>query len=403
MRSRDQRSHRIRICLVAHDSGQQGAERALLDMAVLLQGAGWGVTAVVPATGPLQEALIDAGICVFVIRHRYWIGSGRLLGIVRRFLENFVAIVRFLSFFNRSSFDVIYTHSVAVVVPAICARIAGIPHVWHLHEYLPMDAASSKIERQKLGQRFDLGVSPSVRLMKWSNSTYIAVSEAVASAVTDHLEHAQLEVVYQPVRSNFELDERDSQVARMLQSAPGPNLVCVGAVTPFKRQEDAIAALPAIIASYPWAHLYLIGRIDQDYRTYLETVTAEFHVSNAVTYLGECAGAPALMGFADLSIHCGWYETYNRALYESMSVGTLVVAARSGANPEGVGESRGLLFKRGDPADLARQILWALENPAEADRLTLAAQAFTTAHREIASYGPEYVRQIERIVTRAIA
>ncbi len=72
-----------------------------------------------------------------------------------------------------------------------------------------------------------------------------------------------------------------------------------------------------------------------------------------------------LMGGARLLVFPSeWYETFGRVAMEAFAAGTPVVAAQIGAVAEVVEHGQtGLHFRPGDPADLARQVTWALEHP----------------------------------------
>ncbi len=65
-----------------------------------------------------------------------------------------------------------------------------------------------------------------------------------------------------------------------------------------------------------------------------------------------------------------WYETFGRVAAEAFATGTPVVAANIGAVAELVDHGRtGLLFRPGDPEDLAARVGWALSHPAELRRM----------------------------------
>ena len=74
-----------------------------------------------------------------------------------------------------------------------------------------------------------------------------------------------------------------------------------------------------------------------------------------------------LMGQAALVIvPSEWYETFGRVVIEAFAKGTPVIASDRGALPELVEHGRtGLLFRAGDPEDLAAKVDWFLSHPAE--------------------------------------
>jgi len=59
-----------------------------------------------------------------------------------------------------------------------------------------------------------------------------------------------------------------------------------------------------------------------------------------------------------------WYETFGRVIIEAYAKGTPVIAANIGAASELVEHGRtGLLFRPGDPEDLADKVAWAWSHP----------------------------------------
>jgi glycosyltransferase involved in cell wall biosynthesis len=70
-----------------------------------------------------------------------------------------------------------------------------------------------------------------------------------------------------------------------------------------------------------------------------------------------------------------WYETFGQVAIEAFAKGTPVVASDIGAIPELVNARSGLLFRPGDPIDLAAKIDGLLANPHQLARLRLTARA----------------------------
>jgi glycosyltransferase involved in cell wall biosynthesis len=70
-----------------------------------------------------------------------------------------------------------------------------------------------------------------------------------------------------------------------------------------------------------------------------------------------------------------WYETFGQVAIEAFAKGTPVVASNIGAIPELVNARSGLLFRPGDPTDLAAKIDGLLAHPQQLARLRLTARA----------------------------
>lgn len=70
-----------------------------------------------------------------------------------------------------------------------------------------------------------------------------------------------------------------------------------------------------------------------------------------------------------------WYETFGQVAIEAFAKGTPVVASDIGAISELVNSRVGLLFRPGDPIDLAKKIDWLLTHPQKLLQLRLTARA----------------------------
>jgi glycosyltransferase involved in cell wall biosynthesis len=98
-----------------------------------------------------------------------------------------------------------------------------------------------------------------------------------------------------------------------------------------------------------------------------------------VEWLGRqpIARVHALMGEAKMLVFPSkWYETFGRVAVEAFAKGTPVIASNIGAIAELVEHgSTGLHFQPGNADDLATQVTWALQNPAQLAQMRLAARA----------------------------
>ena len=383
------------ICLVSHDPGLQGAERAMLDMATFLDAAGWDVTVLVPfEEGGLADLIDQTGLKRATIPYYYWFGPGHLKGRVLRTAFNLLSLLRLVRFFHTSRFDVVYTHSTAVGVTALAARLANRPHVWHMHEFGPY-------EEGEAAPIYDLGETLTLALMRWTRSTYVAVAEVIRDTFAPRLPGADIRVVYQPVPFSPKLSEHDSTAVEAIRSIDGPKIIYVGAVTETKRQEDAICALPAILARYPDTKLILGGRVEPVYGAKVMALAEQLGVAHAVLTVGYLHNAPAVIGLCDVSINCRLAEASPRVLIESMMARTVVVAAAAGGNVESLTPQTGLLYRAADAEDLAAKVIWAIAYPSQVTKIVATAYDRVNAERAVADYQDRYVALIEDAIVQA--
>ena len=112
-----------------------GADRILLELASGLQQRGHALQVVLPGPGPLHDELARLGVPTHrknlgVLRRRYF----NPLGLINRMCRLFSA-VRFLQLLIREhGLSVVHSNTTAVFAGVLAARLAGVPHVWHVHE-----------------------------------------------------------------------------------------------------------------------------------------------------------------------------------------------------------------------------------------------------------------------------
>jgi glycosyltransferase involved in cell wall biosynthesis len=161
---------------------------------------------------------------------------------------------------------------------------------------------------------------------------------------------------------------------------PSPVLLFVGRIHPEKGIPDLLQAYARVRSKEPDASLVLIGEGSQR-AAYEETVRRQGW-EQKVRFLGTIAhrDLPPYFRAADIfvspSIKTGrWEEYVGMANLQAMACGLPVVSTRSGAIPEYVPESAGILVPERDPQALAEAILNLLSDPARRSSLGQAGRA----------------------------
>ena len=137
-----------------------------------------------------------------------------------------------------------------------------------------------------------------------------------------------------------------------------PLCLCVCRLDPEKRPLDMLAVFERIVAASPEAHCLHAGTGQMD-----EEVTARFHELGAaarkrIRLLGPHRDMPALYAAADLVLLCSEVESLPNTVLEAMLMGLPVVATNVGGCPELITEGiTGLLRGVGDVEGLASAII----------------------------------------------
>lgn len=152
----------------------------------------------------------------------------------------------------------------------------------------------------------------------------------------------------------------------------GPLIAYFGRVTPAKGIHVLVRAM-AQLADRPWR--LLLDRFVENGDEYSRSLAAQIKNVGIEPRILWCnpshSAISAYMNAADAVVLPSlstpqWKEQYGRVAPETMACGTLVLASRSGALPELVGDG-GLLFDEGDDKALAAMLAEVIAHPARFD------------------------------------
>ena len=125
-----------RRLVVAHPSTElYGADLQMLESVRAALAAGWTVTLVLPADGPLAERAhglgADVVIASFPVLRKSLLSPRGLVGLAAR---SATALVRAARFLRSTHADVLYVSTVTIPVWLAAARLARVPSLCHVHE-----------------------------------------------------------------------------------------------------------------------------------------------------------------------------------------------------------------------------------------------------------------------------
>jgi len=125
-----------KVLFAAH-SGQPGGAEYCLD--VLLKGMDrsiWDAEVVFGCDGPLVDTPQVLGLPASVVTMSWWIGFEPSAWYWRNLVQSPWRIAWLARKLKAQKFDLVYTNTAAIFEAGLAARLAGIPHVWHVHEML---------------------------------------------------------------------------------------------------------------------------------------------------------------------------------------------------------------------------------------------------------------------------
>lgn len=362
----------MRLLITLPSVTRGGVEEYALTIALAGVGEGWEVHGTFPQTNETVSLMEDfAKNGVYYHPLQLHLANG---GILDRSSKAVLRLTQAISLLGRIKPDVVMIN---LASPVQCLDIIvacglfKIPTVVVFHSIaFPFSFNSHKL-----------------RLYNWArgrNQQWIAVSENNRRLVCESFQipREQMLCIYNGVKlpstsvnwSDADITQLRQEVRQELGLPANSRLVLtVGRLDLEKGYGDLVPIIPQIIQEFPEVRFIWVG--DGEAREYLINQVSEYEVQDKVLLLGYRRDVPRLLKSADLFVFPTHYEGLPFALLEAMAYNLPVVASDADAIVELV-EHRlhCLIFRRSDLHDLLKNLSWALNHPAQMQRLAENAQ-----------------------------
>ena len=382
----------MRVLYVNHTSEISGGERSLLE---LITGLPDEVSAAVACPeGPLANAARRLGVPVEVIRGtegslrlHVWHTSRGVLDIARAAWS-----VRRRAAARGA--DLVHANSVrAGLAAALASSTGGPPVVVHVHDALP-PGRTSALALKAIGRRAAVVIP---------NSHYTEASVArVHPTASVRVVHGAVDL------RRFDPAGIDPAAARaLLGLEPSAFVLAVVAqITPWKGQDDAIRTVGLLKRRGLEARLLIVGspkfvsgatRYDnRAYARLLGRLTESLGLGEEVSFLGERADIPEILGAVDVLLVPSWEEPFGLAIVEAMAMQVPVVATNVGGPVEIIrsGED-GLVLPPRTPEIWAAAIEGLAQNPGLREEMGLKARQQAAARFGVGQHVKEVLSTYE--------
>ncbi|WP_245727668.1 glycosyltransferase family 4 protein [Nitrosovibrio tenuis] len=352
---------------------------ALLELLEGLIAKGIDCKVLIPKRGPLLEQLDRLNVEWKIIGYSRWIASRRhawMPGRIQRTVKALLLTIPMARTIKKWQCDVVCSNTVAIGIGALAARLAGCPHVWHLHEFADRDP----------NLMFDLGIHGTIRLMERLSVAFIANSYAVAIDYAKYISQQKLRMIYQAVTVPSQIEKAERDLDKRVFTC-----VIVGSINFAKGQDEAVLALAEVVRRGIDAKLLIIGDGNKRFCKALGQQIYNLGLGNRVNFVGYAKNPTRFFQEADVVLVCSRWEAFGRATVEAMLAGMPVIAtSNSGGTAELIQDGKiGLLYESGNYDELATKIQYLYENPDERSNLGTAAQIWSAGRFTQERYAKE--------------
>lgn len=328
-----------------------GAERDLLKLLQCIDRERWELSLVCPP-GPLAVEAMSLQVAVHPMTLPAW-RKGRDAFLIP------MAVWSLRKLIQRHRIDLVHVNDFWWVPPAyLAARKARVACVAHIR---------SQIEQKRVGQYW---LGKPHRLVAVSHS----IKEVVVKA---GLNPSQILVVPSGMDVPAALGPEERH--RLRDSLHLPDQPLIGTVAnlfPHKGLECLMDALVEVRKRVANIHCLLVGQGDERYRVSLLNIIGEQGLARTVTFVGFQKNVFPYIAALDIFVLPSKLEGLPISILEALAMAKPVVATAVGGIPEVIEDHiTGLLVPPGNPAALAKGILYLLENPQVGEKLGCAGQA----------------------------
>ena len=385
----------VNVLFVAHDSGLFGAQRTLLTLLGSIDRNRFNCLVAVPHQGPFVEEVNalrlphsetprirwvpEAGQVARESRVR-WIG--RLLFGLRSRSAALASLI------EKHRIDLVYTNTVVCLEGAIAARIARVPHVWHIHE--PVSG------NPELGALFPDWLYAS--LIHHLSDRIVFCSRSVASTYPKLAKHAEIVFNGLPVLDPIDRNLARDRLVRDCPIPPGRPLVAVvGAIHPRKDHLTFLRAAFKLHQSRPDVIFLVAGADATGDMPELRAQVEALGLIGTVRLIGWWPGPiHEFMAGIDVLAVSSIQESFGLTVLEAFAAGTPVVSTRCGGPEEIIRHGiDGYLVPIGDADALAARIGELIDAPATAAKFATAGRANFQEQFTVEAYTSALERVIE--------
>ena len=347
----------IRVLIVMPQANLGGgAELMLLNFlhGIRVVRPGWRCSVVFLRPGAFVNVLRNSGFAVASVLD---VRLRRPVSLAR-------AIIRLSREIKAQRADIVFSWvAYAHLLGGLASLMQGVPAVWY-----QIGSASGVIDR--------------VATLIPARSV-LCVSHFIAGRQTQMWPHRPVTVVWPGIDliafSAAGQESRSGLRARLGLPVDGHLAVMVGRLQRWKGMHTAIAAMPAVVRTFPETRLVIVGgahESERDYGDELLDLIRRFELSDHVVMAGLQQNIAEWMGAADVVLHASREEPFGIVAVEAMACGRPVITGKDGGVSEAVRDGiEGSHVPFGNHRCLAETMIGLFQDGGKAARMGAAGIA----------------------------
>ena len=353
----------MKSILIIHQSAElYGSDKTILFFVKELDKSKYFPIVILPADGPLKVELEKINIKVVVTPvlklYRNIFTPKNLFVFAKEYFQSQKTLAALHKQYN---FQLVYSHTLAVLVGIFFARKYNIKHLWHIQEIIAKPAFVNKTFKKLLSLPSNhKAIYDSIQTMKfWING------EDVLAKKSDFVWNGlDLEEKYNSSATEISTIRKDFFKVENNQLVIG----LIGRINSWKGQQLLLAAFQSIAADYPTIKLVFVGSAppNQDFFVDdLKNKISAFNLDNRVEIVPFQQNIWLFWDAIDIAVVPSTEpEPFGMVAIEAMAAKKPVIAANHGGLTEIVlPNETGYLFEPNNKTDLAHYLKQLIENP----------------------------------------
>ncbi len=321
---------KVRVLFLAHDSGIGGAQSSFLDFLKRIDRDYFEPLVILPGGGAIETTLKELKITYIVVWSRLWIPSPskRNMAYLIRLMWELPGSLRQIFVFSRKyKPDLVYTNTIVKIEGALVALFLGVPHVWHVREWL--------LGNRQIAAFLPAGV---VRLIISTLSTHIVVNSRYMLSYFRDVAKDKISFVYNgfDVEGANIVSLRGGELKESFGLPKNTKIVgIIGTLHSGKGQDLFIEAASLVKKTFDNVTFLIVGGGDfVVYNKKLARLVENNNLREDVYFLGWRRDVGRIYSLLDVLVSASNVEPFGRVVMEGMAYGIPVVSTKSGGPQE---------------------------------------------------------------------